>query len=62
VAKARSKSTSYKARGRDAGLARPLPAAVVRRGIRRLLCRARPQRPATRLCLFWGWAGSSLGR
>src|SRR5215469_16316206 len=35
----------------------PLPAAVVRRGIGRLLCRARPQRSKARVCLFRGRAG-----
>jgi hypothetical protein len=35
----------------------PLPAALVCRATSHLLCRARPQRPATRLFLFRGGAG-----
>jgi hypothetical protein len=36
-------------------------AAVVRRGIGRLPCRARPQWPPARLCLFRGGARSAIG-
>jgi hypothetical protein len=39
----------------------PLPAALVCRGIGRLLCRARSQRATTRLCLFRGGARPTSG-
>jgi hypothetical protein len=35
--------------------------ALDRRRTRRLLCRARPRRPAARLCLFRGRAGAKIG-
>jgi hypothetical protein len=43
-------------------VAPPLPAALVCRGIGRLLCRARSRRPTTRLRLFRGGAGPTLSR
>jgi len=39
----------------------PLPAAVVRRGTIRVLCRDGQQRPEARVCLFRGRAGMALG-
>jgi hypothetical protein len=39
----------------------PLPAALVSRGIGGLLCRARSQRLAARVCLFRGSARAKIG-